>query len=169
MSIITHRTQADAFECDSCGETFQPDQIGRDITTNDSEVIIYCEECADGDDSTFSMDDLAKALEARGFPAFVAMTGGGVATLYGGPIVGTDEWDGKRYVVAVGPGSYGQDGQPSEGYWGELFIGPDTDNGEGGFWRGRYDLDMVADYVAAHADEYRQAVQSFLTQEALNA
>lgn len=167
LNIITHRTQVAAFECDSCGETFQPDQIGRDITTDESDVIIYCETCADGDDDTFSMNDLATALESRGLPAFVAMTGGNVATLYAGEAMGTDEWDGSRHVVAVGPGTYGPS---SIGYWGELFIGPDTDDDEmGGYWRGRYDLDMVADYIVAHADEYRGAVQSFVAQAAINA
>lgn len=57
-------------------------------------------------------------------PAFVAQTGGGVATIY----VGEPETDEHPYELAIGPGSYDwTDPDASSFSFAELYVGPDDD------------------------------------------
>lgn len=164
FNILSQHTQTDSFECDSCGDTFEPTQIGRDLSAPNGEVIIWCESCVEGDDFTFEMRDLVAAFTAINIEAHVDMTGGGVATMFVGEVVGRDEFEGTRRVAAIGPGEY-LNGDDALGYWGELFIGPDTDDdqGGGGYWRGVCDVNAVAAYVAAHMDEYRAQVRDLVS------
>ena len=70
------------------------------------------------------LDAIAKATN---LPAYVEMTGGGVATIYVGE---RDEDD--RFLLAIGPGTFHwtDDGGDSVFYAEDLNVGPD-DDGEG--------------------------------------
>ena len=67
------------------------------------------------------LDAIAKATN---LPAYVEMTGGGVATIYVGE---RDEDD--RFLLAIGPGTFNwsDDGGASVFYLGDLYVGPDDD------------------------------------------
>jgi hypothetical protein len=74
------------------------------------------------------LDRLAALVVERGVDCIVEQTGGHIATLFAGGIVGGI--DGERYVVAVGPGRFaGPNHTEPLGWPGELVIGPD-DGGE---------------------------------------
>ncbi|MGV8846102.1 hypothetical protein [Tessaracoccus sp.] len=79
------------------------------------------------------MDEIARLVtEVHHIPAFVAHTGGNIATIYAGATHTDDEGD-DRYDAGAGPGSYGGWGEgPSVGEWTEFSVGPD-DNGESGY------------------------------------
>lgn len=75
----------------------------------------------DGIPEDFSMQAVVDAVEAAGFPAYVEMTGGWVATIYAG----------EGNEIAAGPGSY----RPDEGHPAnvdEFFIG--LKDSEGAEW-----------------------------------
>jgi len=67
---------------------------------------------------------VAELVRAEGVAAFVAQTGGGVATLYAGDPVGVDSEGFEQFPAVAGPGSF----WPSPTFCpGELCVGPDTE------------------------------------------
>ncbi len=77
--------------------------------------------------TTFNADEIARLIQAADLPAFVAMTGGGCATLYVGPPIQRDGEEG-RYWLSLGPGTFGYGVEPST-FGEDLYLGPD-DGGE---------------------------------------
>jgi hypothetical protein len=80
-------------------------------------------------------------------PAYCEQTGGGCATIFVGEAK-RDE-DGDHFLIAIGPGWFAgpgwRDGRFS---WGELYVGPDTPEGDG---HGVYVHSLVA--LRAHLRE----------------
>lgn len=76
--------------------------------------------------TTLNMDEIVRVLrDEHGIGnAYVAMTGGGVATIFAGPTREEPDY-GIRYAAVAGPGSYGWDTGPSVADTREFFIGPD--------------------------------------------
>lgn len=71
-------------------------------------------------DGVFNMEALADELTALGLPSFVAMTGGGVATIYGG------ECQGDTYELCAGSGTFKhRDYGYSVAYFADFYYGPD--------------------------------------------
>ena len=114
----------------------------------------------------FDMDALASKLSARGIPSHVSMTGGGVATLFGGDLVGSDQFEVERHTLCIGPGTYGYGVRHSFGSWAELAIGADDDGDTCAYWDGPRDLDRVVDYVVDHMPEFREAMVRFMDADA---
>lgn len=80
----------------------------------------------DDPEGVVSLDAIALALTARGFPASVEHTGGGCATLYAGP----PDHDGTtgRYSAVVGPGWFHSDHRTdARATTLDLYWGPDDD------------------------------------------
>jgi hypothetical protein len=108
------------------------------------------------------MDALASKLSARGIPSHVSMTGGGVATLFGGDMVGQDESGEDRYTLCIGPGTFGYGVGRSFGSWGELAYGADDDGATCSYWDGPRDLDRFVDWVAFRMPEFREAMVRYM-------
>lgn len=77
-----------------------------------------------------NMDEIARILrDVHGIPAVVAMTGGGVATIYAGA-THTDEDGDERWSVIAGPGRFADpDVGFSVGYLADFYVGPDDATG----------------------------------------
>lgn len=67
------------------------------------------------------LDAVASLVRAQGFSAYVEQTGGGIATLYAGPLA--EDVSAMQHVAAAGPG-YFRTGAPLADL-GSLYIGPD--------------------------------------------
>lgn len=115
----------------------------------------------------FDMDVLASKLSERGIPSHVAMTGGGVATLFGGDVVGRDQFDTDRYTLVIGPGSFGYGVGRSFGSWDELAIGADDDGDTCTYWDGPKDVDRVVDWVVERMPEFREAMARYMREDVI--
>lgn len=124
------------FTCGACGEYF------------DDGAAFAAHVC----DDVIDLDVLADAIVARGVPAFVQHTGGGVMTVYCGPrAVGPD--GATRYAFAAGPGFARRDADGairSRGSAGDFSYGPDDDSGDG-ITTTTADVDVLADAIAGAA------------------
>ena len=95
----------------------------RQEAEQDDEVIVTDPELPLGA-ANFSVDVLVRCIQREGFHAFVAQTGGGVATVYAGRQFRDAEGE-ARYWAVAGPGTYGWGAQDSYASLAEFSIGAD--------------------------------------------
>lgn len=76
-------------------------------------------------DYPLNFDRIVSLVTAQGVYAHVAMTGGGVATIFAGA-THVDTAGDERYAVVAGPGTYGIT-KPSTGDLAEFYVGPDDE------------------------------------------
>lgn len=100
------------------------------------------------------LDRIAAMLTERGIPAFVEMTGGGVATVYGGPDV-RDAAGETRYTFLIGPGWFDGPGWTlARADTADLGWGPDDDGDDPAAYTDAGPRMTEADIVAAVAAQY---------------
>jgi hypothetical protein len=100
------------------------------------------------------LDRIAAMLTERGVPAFVEMTGGGVATVYGGPEL-RDAGGGTRYTFLIGPGWFDGPGWTlARADTVDLGWGPDDDGDDPDAYTDASPQMTEEDIVAAVASQY---------------
>lgn len=100
------------------------------------------------------LDRIAAMLTGRGVPAFVEMTGGGVATVYGGPQLQHAD-GGSRYTFLIGPGWFEGPGWTlARADTADLGWGPDDDGDDPDAYTDASPRMTEEDIVAAVAARY---------------